>query len=160
MSKSVPPAPPGWNKTIAALCAETNRGERSSVGSPELDWARDYERSQIPAGMRFPRKGDIYEALEDMDVHYMTSWAAPVTGGGEGKLKKGDRVRVDHEPVDDRAISIYATGVDYAALEERIVPSSDRSAPKYSGFYFSFKTVDLNRKFRLVHEEQHGEPEH
>src|SRR6185369_9789133 len=140
MSKSVPPAPPGWNKTIAALCAETNRGERSSVGSPELDWARDYERSQIPAGMRFPRKGDIYEVLEDMTVHYMTSWAAPVTGGGEGLLKKGDRVAVDHDPINPRPISTYVSAVDYETLEKRIVPASERSAPKYGGFYFSFKT--------------------
>lgn len=154
MSKPVPPAPPGWNKTIADLCAEMDRGERTSVGSPEVDWARDYERNQIPAGMRFPRKGDIYEALEEMQVHYMTSWAAPFTGGGEGMLRKGDRVVVDTEPVDARAISTYASAVDYDTVEERIVPASDRSAPKYSGFYFSFKTVDLNRKFRLVHEEQ------
>jgi hypothetical protein len=131
-----------------------DRGERTSVGSPEVDWARDYERSQIPAGMRFPRKGDVYEALEDMSVHYTTSWAAPFTGGGEGVLRKGDRVMVDTEPVDDRAISTYAVAVDYDAVEERIVPASDRSAPKYSGFYFSFKTVDLNRRFRLVHEEK------
>lgn len=124
------------------------------VCSPEVDWARDFERSQIPADMRFPRKGDVYEALENMTVHYMTSWAAPVTGGGEGILKKGDRVVVDSDPVDARAISTYASAVDYDAVEERIVPTSDRSAPKYSGFYFAFKTVDLNRKFRLVHQEQ------
>jgi hypothetical protein len=155
MLKPVPPPPPGWNKTIGDLCAEMKRGERASVGSPEVEWARDYERSQIPADMRFPRKGDVYEALDDMPVDYMTSWAAPFTGGGEGLLKKGDRVVVDSEPHDSRAISTYATAVDYEALEERIVPASDRSAPKYSGFYFSFKTVDLNRKFRLVYEE-HG----
>lgn len=154
MSKPIPPAPSGWNKTISDLCDEMNRGKRTSVGSPEVDWARDYERSRIPVGIRFPRKGDIYEALEDMNVHYMTTWAAPFTGGGEGMLKKGDRIVVDREPVDARAISTYASAVDYDALEERIVPASDRSAPKYSGFYFSFKTVDLNRKFKLVHEEK------
>ena len=152
MSKPVPPAPPEWNKTIADLCAEMDRGERTSIGSPEVDWARDYERNQIPAGIRFPRKGDVYEALEDLSVHYMTSWAAPFTGGGEGILKKGDRVEIDTEPVDDRAISTYASARDYAAIEERIVPASERNAPKYSGFYFSFKAVDLNRKFKLVHE--------
>src|SRR5580765_2993799 len=105
MKKSIPPAPLGWNKTCADLFDEMKRGERTSVGSPEVDWARDYERSQIPAGMRFPRKGDIYEALEDMTVHYMTSWAAPVTGGGDGVLKKGDRVIVDNDPTDPRPIS-------------------------------------------------------
>jgi hypothetical protein len=82
-----------------------------------------------------------------------TAWAAPVTGGGEGVLMKGDRVVVDTEPVEPQAISTYASAVDYAAVEQRIVPAADRSAPKYGGFYFSFKTVDLNRKFRLIHEE-------
>ena len=154
MKKPVPPVPPGWNKTIDDLCDEMQRGERKSVGSPEVDWARDYERSRIPDGTRFPRKGDIYEALEDMTVHYMTSWAAPYTGGGDGMLRKGDRVVVDTEPVDSRAIGAYASAVDHDAVEERVVPTSERSAPKYSGFYFSFKTVELNRKFRLVYEEQ------
>lgn len=154
MKQPVPPAPPGWNKTIEDLCDEMARGERTSVGSPEADWARDYMRSQIPPGVRFPRKGDIYEALEDMAVDYMTSWSLPFTGGGEGMLKKGDQVVVDTEPVDARATSTYASAVAYDALEKRIVPDSERSAPKYSGFYFFFGTVDLNRKFRLVHEEQ------
>ncbi|MDG2991529.1 hypothetical protein L3556_11395 [Candidatus Synechococcus calcipolaris G9] len=158
MSKPIPPSPPGWNKTISDLYAEMVRGERASVGSPEVDWARDYERRLIPPDMRFPRKGDVYEALEDMTVHYMTSWAVPFTGGGEGLLKEGDRVIVDSEPHDSRAISTYASAVDYEALEARIVPASDRKAPQYGGFYFSFKTVDLNRKFKLVNQEEdsHG----
>ncbi len=154
MSNSVPPTPSGWNKTIDDLCAEMERGERTSIGHSEWVWARDYERSLIPADMRFPRKGDIYEALDDVDVHYMTSWGAPFTGGGQARLRKGDRVVVDTEPVEARAIGTYASAVDYDAVEERIVPASDRADPEYSGFYFSFKTVDLNRKFRLIHEEQ------
>ncbi len=133
--------------------AEVKRGERLWVGSPELDWAREYEREQIPAGTRFPRKGDMYEALEDMTVHYMTAWAAPVTGGGDGLLKKGERVVVDQAPSDPKPIGVYAKAVDYAVLEQRMVPASDRKSPRYGGFYFSFKTVELNRKFRLVHED-------
>ncbi len=153
MSKPVAPRPPGWNKTISDLMAEMKRGERVSMASPELDWAREYEREQIPAGMRFPRKGDVYEALEDMAVHYMTAWAAPVTGGGDGVLKKGERVVVDQPVTDSRPIGTYAKAVDYAALEERMVPASDRNAPKYGGFYFYFNTTELNQKFRLVHED-------
>jgi hypothetical protein len=153
MRKPVPPAPKGWNKTLADLFEEMKRGERVSVDGPEVDWARDYERSQIPTGMRFPRKGDIYEALEDMTVEYMTSWKAPYTGGGEGILKKGDRVIMKEDSVHSQPIRIYALAEDYDAVEERMVPSSDRSESKYSGFYFSFSTMDLNRKFKLVHEE-------
>jgi hypothetical protein len=154
MSKPVPPAPPGWNKTIEDLSDEMQRGERKSIGRPELDWARDYERSQIPEDMRFPRKGDVYEALDDTEVHYMTSWAAPFTGGGDGKLNKGERVIVDSEPIDPKPIGVYASALDYDAIERRIIPSSERSAPKYRGYYFSFKTVELNRKFKLVQEQR------
>ena len=153
MSKHVPPRPHGWDKTIADLTAEMQRGERMSVGRPEIDWARDYERDQIPADMCFPRKGDIYEALDDLPTHYMTAWAAPFTGSGEGLLKKGDKVVVDHDPMDPKPIGVYAKAVDYDFLEQRMVPASDRTAPRYGGFYFSFKTVDLNRKFRLVHQD-------
>lgn len=31
-----------------------------------------------------------------------------------------------------------------------MVPESDRDNPKYAGFYFFFKTVNLNEKFKLV----------
>jgi hypothetical protein len=133
--------------------AEMKRGERVSMASPELDWAREYEREQIPAGMRFPRKGDVYEALEDMTVLYRTAWAAPFTGGGDGLLKRGETVVVDHAPTELKPIGVYARAVDYAAVEERTVPASDRNSPGYGGFYFFFKTVELNQKFRLVHED-------
>lgn len=149
----MPASPAGWNKTLSDLMDEVKRGQRLFVGSPEADWAREYEREQIPIGMRFPRKGDIYEALQDMTVHYMTAWAAPVTGGRDGVLKQGERVLVDQPATDPKPIGTYAKAVDYAALEERMVPASDRNAPRYGGFYFYFKTVELNQKFRLVHED-------
>ena len=149
---NVPPAPLGWNKTIADLSAEANKGIRKTVGRPEIDWARDYERSLLPEGIRFPKKGDIYEAIEDIPVCYMTAWRAPFTGGGDSQLNKGERVVIKDEPIDSRPIGVYAEAVNYASLEERIVPSAERSNPKYAGFYFSFKTLELNQKFRLVSE--------
>jgi hypothetical protein len=75
--KKIPPAPPGWNKTLADLMAEVDSGLRQSVGSPEMDWARDYERSLLPSDTRFPCEGEVYEALDDILVDYLTSWATP-----------------------------------------------------------------------------------
>lgn len=73
-------APPGWNKTLANLMKEVEEGRLLGIGSPETDWARDYERSLLPQHVRFPQKGDIYEAHEDVPVQYMVSRAAaPVT---------------------------------------------------------------------------------
>jgi hypothetical protein len=150
--KNTPPRPPGWNLTIADLMAEMNAGKRKSLDGPEVEWAREYERSLIPVDTRFPRQGDVYEALHDAPVHFMTAWSAPFTGGGESVLKAGDKVLVDQMPHDPKAISVYAVALDYSAMETRVVPESERTSPKYAGFYFSLKTVDLNRDFKLVQE--------
>jgi hypothetical protein len=143
-----PSAPPGWNKTISDLIAESKPGQ--PVGPRELEWAREYERSLLPPDVRFPSKGDIYEALEDMEIDYLTSWAAPFTGSGRAILKKGERITVTHSPVDPRPIGVYLEAIDYSALEQRIVPCAERNSEKYRGFYFSLKTLDLNRRFRLI----------
>ncbi len=54
--------------------------------------------------MRFPRNGEVYEAIEDTPVRFLTHWRAPFTDGGEGVLPQGTRVRVvvfetDPEPI-------------------------------------------------------------
>jgi hypothetical protein len=123
------------------------------VGPPETEWARDYESSLLPADVRFPKKGDIYESLQDIKVNYLTSWRAAFTGGGEAVLKRGEKIKIDRDPIYSRPISVYAVAINYAEVEERIVPSSDRNAAKYDGFYFSIKTIDLNENFKLVSEE-------
>jgi hypothetical protein len=130
--------------------AEMEAGKRKSVGQPELDWAREYERSLIPDGARFPQKGDVYESLDDQKVTYMTAWSAPFTGGGEATLLKGERVWIDSSPTEKKPIGTYALPVEYNKLEKRMVPREEREAPRYGGFYFYFNTVDLNDKFRLV----------
>lgn len=148
--KEIPPAPPDWNLTISDLMAETKAGKRKPVGSPELDWARNYERSLLPTDTRFPKKGDVYEAIEDVPVHFMTAWAAPFTGSGDGVLKKGEQVFLKDEPPNPRPIRIYASAVDYDLLEARMVPGGERQNDKYRGFYFSIKTRDMIKSFRLV----------
>jgi hypothetical protein len=151
MSKQTPRAPPGWNKTIQDLFDESSK-TKSAVGSPEVEWARDYERSLIPAGTRFPKKGDVYEATKDVEVNYLTSWSAPFTGGGSGVLKKGERVIINYEPL-PRPIAANAKAINYRRVEEWMVPEADRSNNKYGGFHLVLKTLELSRDFKLVHEE-------
>jgi hypothetical protein len=148
--KKPPPAPAGWCKTLADLWAELDAGLRETLGSPETDWARDYERSLLPAKTRFPRRGDVYEALEDFEVSYMTSWRAPFTGGGKALLKRGDQIEIPDSSVIPLPILVYARAVNYRELEVRVVPESERKSESYTGFYFAVRTSDLNTKFRLV----------
>ena len=152
MSRETPPAPRGWSKTIKDLMDESAKSG-AAVGPPEVDWALDYERSLLPAGTRFPKKGDVYEASEDVEVNYLSSWSAPFTGSGMGKLKNGERVIVDHDILHPRPVAVYARPIEYAAVEERMVPASDRANVKYAGFHLYLRTADLSRHFRLVHEE-------
>lgn len=142
--------PPDWNLTISDLMAEMKAGKRTSIGSPEGDWAREYERSLIPGGARFPRKGDVYESLQDQKVSYLTAWAAPFTGGGEAVLLKGDRVWIHSAPRDEKPVGTYALPVEYDMLHERMVPPGERKNSGYRGFYLYFSTVDLNEKFVLI----------
>jgi hypothetical protein len=147
---TIPPMPPGWNKTLDDLFDELAAGARDSIGSPEGDWARAYQLSLLSADTRFPHPGDVYEAREDMDIDYMTSWAAPFTGGGEACLRRVDRLQVTSVAVGERPISAYLQAVDYDEMEQRIVPQAERDARDYTGFYFSIRTRDLNEQFRLV----------
>lgn len=131
---------------------EMSEGKRKSVGSPEADWARDYERNLLPAQTRFPREGDVYEALEDMEVNYLTAWRAPFTGGGSTLIRKGERFWIHSSPSTPQPISVYALGLRYDALEQEVIPAADRENPQYEGYYFSFKTAVLTTRFLLVSE--------
>ena len=150
--EALPPAPPGWNKTIDDLFNEMRAGTRKTVGRAERKWAEDYERSLLPEGIRFPRNGDVYEAIEDVEIRYMTSWLAPYTGGGQATLLQGERVIVDCDSSNRKPLGVYAAPECYKEIEIRMVPEEERTHYKYSGFYLSLATLDLNTKFRLVAE--------
>jgi hypothetical protein len=144
-----PARPADWNMTIDDLLAE-GRAARRTVSGRELEWARQYELSLLPAGTRFPRLGDIYAANADVTVSYMTAWAAPYTGGGESTLYAGERIHIHVEPADATPVGTYALPVDYTAVEARMVPEAERTHGKYGGFYLFVRTADLNRAFTLV----------
>ena len=146
----IPKFPEEWKLTISDLMLELKEGKRKQVGYPELDWARAYERSLIPDYYRFPARGDLYESQLDQEVEFLTAWSAPFTGSGKSTLFKGERIWIDDDPVDEKAIGAYALPVEYLKLESRMVNDSDRNADKYGGFYFHIDTKTLNEKFRLI----------
>jgi hypothetical protein len=147
---TIPPRPKDWTKTFADLDAEYKSGSRQTLGSPETDWARDYERSLLPSDTRFPLVGDIYEALEDLETFYQTSWNAAFTGGGRGKILKGDRIIVRF--MLPQPVAVSADALNYHEVEERMVPEGERKAIDYGGFRITLRTADLNEKFRLIRE--------
>jgi len=142
--------PKNWNLTIDDLLKEMKDGKRTSVGSPEIDWAREYQQSLIPSNYRFPRQGDLYQATESFEIDYMTAWEAPYTGSGTSKIEKGEKIWIDYEHLDPKPISTYALPVEYKKLERRMVPSTERDDPKFGGFYFHISTTTLNEKFNFI----------
>jgi hypothetical protein len=145
-----PPAPAGWNKTLEDLCAEMHSGIRKSIDGQEAEWARNYERSLLPETIRFPGPGDVYEAIDDIEVQYVTHWLAPYTGSGSAIIKQREKIVVDGG-CDPEPLGVYALPEDYK-LEMRMIPQEDRTDGKYGGFHLSISTRDLNTKFRLVGE--------
>jgi hypothetical protein len=148
--------PADWNLTLDELFAEVKAGKRKQAGAREIAWARAYEVSLLPPGTRFPRKGDIYAARTDLTVAYMTAWAAPYTGGGEGTLYAGERICIHVEPADATPVGTYAVPVEHATVECRMVPEAERKHPKYGGFYLFVRTRDLADQFTLVGTEACG----
>lgn len=145
--------PQGWSKTIADLFAES-KVSRRSVGPPETEWARAYERSCLRPWARFPLDGEVYEALEDTPIGFLTHWRAPFTGGSDGTLPKGTRVRANVVDWIREPISVYAQPLDVTRIEHLLVPEEDRKGAKYDGFSLSISTADLNRRFRLIERKQ------
>lgn len=145
-----PPRPLDWRLTVADLMQEMMDGKRESVGSPEVDWAREYERSQVPQGARFPRKGDVYQLKRNIEAEYLTSWTTPYTGGGKTTLLEGERFWVHTETTEPEPVGVHVLAVDYEELERRVVAAEERGNFNYTGFHFYFDTVSLNRDFDLV----------
>jgi hypothetical protein len=141
--------PSGWTKTIADLMAESNR-TGSSVGPPETDWAIAFERSQLRPWARFPLDGEVYQALHDIPVRYLTHWQAPFTGGGDGTLPASTMVRVHVHAFMPEPVAVSAMPLNSREIELLLVAGSDRSSPKYDGFSLHIYTADLNRHYRRV----------
>jgi hypothetical protein len=138
-----------WRQTVDDLMVELQTGKRTEISGQEIELAKAYQRRQMSPGIRFPKTGEIYEAIDDFTVHYMTAHSAPFTGGGRSVLPKGERVRVG-EASGLEPLGVYCDPLNYDALHDRIVPAEERAHEQYESYYLSIDTVDLNRYFRLI----------
>jgi hypothetical protein len=144
-----PPAPADWTRTVKNLLDEMRQGLRKSVGSPETEWAIDYERSLLPPGIRFPGKGDVYVTNAPVPVTLHISWRSPPTTDVMYTLPAGCRVRVASESA-DRPITVYAVPVEYEAIEKVALSWWTRIRPDYGGYYMALNTSELIRSFSLT----------
>jgi len=141
-----PPRPAGWNKTLDDLDAE----KRSLTGH-EIHWAREYEREQLKAWARYPLDGEVYEALNEVEVTCMIYYSAPYGGGGKAKLPAGTRVKVKVNPrIDSEPISVSADTLEKERFKELLMPKKEYLASNYQDYDLFIKVARLNKDFKLV----------
>ena len=136
--------PFGWTKTTHDLSPDR------AWSVDELRWAHDYERSLLREWARFPKAGDVYVALQDIRVKYITHWRQPYSGSGSGTLRKGTRVRVDVFEFNPEPVSVHAEPLERLLVEKQLVDPRERTARGYNGFSLSIRTEELNRLFALL----------
>ena len=139
------PRPADWKTTLTELSAE-----KRSHSAEEIRWAREFERDQLRTWARFPKDGDLYEALRDLPVRYLIHWKAPYATGGEAYVATGSRVRASVPAGDPEPIGVYTTPVDEKLFAAKFIPESDRTSGKFGGYSVFLYVAQLNRDFRLV----------
>jgi O-acetyl-ADP-ribose deacetylase (regulator of RNase III) len=97
----------------------------------------------------YPKGGEVYEALQDTQISYLTHFMAPYTGGDKAIILKGERILVS-EPNNPKPSGYYCYPLNADEVEIRIVPSSDRNDPQYNGFSLFIDTSSINQNFRQI----------
>jgi hypothetical protein len=97
----------------------------------------------------YPKGGEVFEAVQEVQISYLTHFMAPYTGGDKAKLLKGERVIII-KPNQDKPLGYYCYPINADEVEERIIPSSDKNDPAYNGFSLSIDTKSLNNDFKQI----------
>jgi len=110
----------------------------------------EFERSFLGNEFRYPRDGEIYEAVIDVEIAYLTQWASPYTGGDSFVLKAGEQIKVDVSEHNPEPLTVFASSTDPERLEEQIVPKDVRGTEGYGGYCLAVECIKLRDCFRLV----------
>ncbi len=100
-------------------------------------------------GKIYPKGGEVFKAVQDVEIDYMTHFMKPYTGGGTAKLLKGERVIVS-KPNHYISLGYYCYPVNADEVENRVVPVSDKDDPTYNGFSLYIDTKSLNKNFKPI----------
>ena len=104
----------------------------------------------MASDLRYPREGEVYEAIEDAPVGYMTHYFnLPYTGGDDATLPKGERVRVSYAR-GENPVGVYCDPLRYEELHEKIVGPEERGNEMYRGYYLAININVLTKSFKLV----------
>lgn len=136
-------------KTIDELFAELKVGKRTSISEKELDKGIKLSKALMPTGLLYPKGGEVFGAIQDVQISYLTHFMAPYIGGDKAKLLKGERVIVS-KPNQDKPLGYYCYPINADEVEERIIPNSDKSDPAYNGFSLSIDTKILSSYFKHI----------
>jgi O-acetyl-ADP-ribose deacetylase (regulator of RNase III) len=136
-------------KTIEELFDELKVGKRNSISEKELDRGKKLSKALLPSGLFYPSGGEVFEALQDVEINYLTHFMAPYTGGEKAKLLKGERVKVS-KPTQVKQLSYYCYPINASEIENRIIPFTDKDDPAYNGYSLSIDTKSLNNDFKKI----------
>lgn len=140
-------------KTFEEMDLELKNGLRKSITQEDVEKSTELKRALYPDWIIYPKGDEIYEAIEVVEIDYMTAWSAPFAGGGKTTFPKGEQISIV-KPNHDKPTSMYCDPVNYDELHSIIVPEKDRRAKGYNGYYLCIDTLNLNTKFKLVSSEQ------
>ncbi len=80
-------------------------------------------------------KGEKFIAVRPLPARGLVQWRAPLTSGFECVIPKGTVLVAEHDsaPI---STGFSCVPVNHAELESQLVPKEDRTAEKYTGYYF------------------------
>jgi O-acetyl-ADP-ribose deacetylase (regulator of RNase III) len=134
-------------KTVDELFDEVKK--RKTVSGKAMENARKLSKELMPAGFFYPKGGEVFEAVQNTQISYLTHFMAPYTGGDKAELLKGERVIIS-KPSQDKPLGYYCYPIKADEVEDRIIPYSDKNDPAYNGFSLFIDTKSLNKDFKQI----------
>lgn len=134
-------------KTVNELSDEIKKGE--TVSRKAFKKAGKLSNALMPSGLFYPKGGEVFEAVQDVQISYLTHFMAPFTGGGKTKLLKGERIIVS-KPNRKKPLTYYCYPIKDEEIENRVIPVLERNDPTYNGFSLSIDTQSLNIDFKQI----------
>ena len=97
----------------------------------------------------YPKGGEVFEAINETQITYLTHFSAPYTGADNQTILKGERLFIN-KPNESKPFRYDCYPLKPDEVENRIIPSADRNDPEYCGFSLYIETSSLNKDCQLI----------